>query len=291
MQTGLVGTRDRISVVAGDEAAVGRDEGHRPAVPEASFSVARRRHERWGSLVPVSDVNPADQLVGAIHAGDVESAERLVAAQPGLASSTLGGRHGTRTPLHVVADWPGYFPNGPMIARVLLAAGADPNARDPDTPSETPLHWAASSDDADVARVLIDGGADIDLPDGSIGTPLENAIGYGCFNVARLLVERGARVEKLWVAAALGMVDRLQELVAAGPEFDVDALSQAFWHACNAGQRRAAEFLLGRGADLNWVPPYAEGTPLDAAQQFTTQQQNVISWLRDRGAMEANHRE
>ena len=73
----------------------------------------------------------ADQLVGAIHVGDVDQVERLVASDPVLASSALGGRHGTRTPLHVVADWPGYFPNGPRIALVLLAAGADPNAREP----------------------------------------------------------------------------------------------------------------------------------------------------------------
>ena len=48
---------------------------------------------------------------------------------------------------------------------MLIEAGADPNARDPDQPrSETPLHWAASSDDVDVARALIDGGADVDAP-------------------------------------------------------------------------------------------------------------------------------
>ena len=230
----------------------------------------------------------ADQLVGAIHVGDVDQVERLVASDPVLATSALGGRHGTRTPLHVVADWPGYFPNGPRIALVLLAAGADPNAREPVEGSETPLHWAASSDDADVARVLIDGGADVDLPGGSIGTPLDNAIGYGCWNVARLLVERGARVENLWVAAALGMVDRLEELVSARSQADIDGLSQAFWHACNAGQRRAAEFLLDAGADVNWVPDYAQGTPLDAAQQRGTQQENVITWLRERGARTAD---
>jgi ankyrin repeat protein len=134
---------------------------------------------------------------------------------------------------------------------------------------------------------LIDGGADINLPDGSIGTPLDNVIGYGCWNVARLLVERGARVENLWVAAALGMVDRLEELVSAEPNADMDKLSQAFWHAGNAGQRRAAEFLLGQGANLDWIPDYAQGTPLDAAQQLGTQQQNVISWLHERGARTA----
>jgi uncharacterized protein len=42
---------------------------------------------------------------------------------------------------------------------------------------QVPLHWAASSDDVDVAEVLIDAGADIEAPDGSIGTPLDNAVG------------------------------------------------------------------------------------------------------------------
>ena len=64
-------------------------------------------------------------------------------------------------------------------------------------------------------------------------------------------------------------------------------LSQAFWHACAGGQRRAAEYLLARGADLNWVPDYAEGTPLDAANSLGTRQENVVSWLRERGATSA----
>src|SRR5262249_13976355 len=119
-----------------------------------------------GNLYRVSDVSAADQLVAAIHVGDVVLIEQLVSSDAGLASGPLGGRHGNRTPLHVVADWPGYWPNGPQIVAILLAAGADPNARDPAPHSETPLHWAASSDDADVARALVDGGADINVPDG-----------------------------------------------------------------------------------------------------------------------------
>src|SRR5262249_45459009 len=149
-----------------------------------------------------------------------------------LASRAVGGRYGTRTPLHVVADWPGYFPNGPEIARILLDAGADPNARDPEPGSETPLHWAASSDDVDVAAALIDGGADLETPDGSIGTPLDNAVGYACWHVARLLEQRGARVDKLWHAAALGMLDRLEQLLVS--ESDPEQISKGFWHACTA---------------------------------------------------------
>jgi ankyrin repeat protein len=239
----------------------------------------------------VIEMSAADQLVEAIRRGDAVAVERLLASDAGLASSPLGGTHGTRTPLHVVADWPGYFPNGPQIVRMLIAAGGDPNARGPGRSSETPLHWAASSDDVDVARALIDGGADINVPDGSIGTPLDNAIGYGCWNVARLLAERGAAVETLWHAAALGMVDRLQALISGHPDVGTDELSQALWHACAAGQRRAAELLLGEGANVNWSPDYAEGTPLDVAQGLGTQQQNVISWLRERGARTSGHAE
>ena len=214
-----------------------------------------------------------------------------MAADAGLASRPIQGRHGTRTPLHVVADWPGYFPNGPAIVRCLVAAGADPNARDPGPGSEAPLHWAASSDDVDVARALIDAGADIGLPDGSIGTPLDNAIGYCCWGVARLLVDRGAPVDRLWHAAALGMLDRLRELASTHPGPSADALSQAFWHACAAGQRRTAEFLLGAGADPNWVPDYASGTPLDAAHDLGTQRENVIGWLRALGARSATRQD
>jgi uncharacterized protein len=46
---------------------------------------------------------------------------------------------------------------------VLIAAGGDPNAAvEGSWHAETPLHWAASSDDVDVARALIDEGADIE---------------------------------------------------------------------------------------------------------------------------------
>ena len=189
--------------------------------------------------------------------------------------------------MHLVTDWPGYFPNGPEIVRLLIEAGADPNAltagRDSPGPGdETPLHYAASSDDVDVAEALIDAGADIETPDGSIGTPLDNALGYGCWHVARLLVARGARVDKAWHAAALGMLGRLEALLGSDPP--PEDVSQAFWHACAGGQRRAAEYLLSRGADLNWEPDYAHGTPLDVASGLSTRQENVVSWLRELGA-------
>jgi len=236
----------------------------------------------------------AVELRRAIRAGDVEAVQRSLGNDPALAAARLGSKDsGSGTPLHVVTDWPGYFPHGPEIVRLLISAGADPNALTTSRGAqasgpgdETPLHYAASSDDVDVAEALIDGGADVEAPGGSIGTPLDNAIGYGCWHVARLLAARGARVDKAWHAAALGMLGRLEVLLSGGsPAQDV---SQAFWHACAAGQRRAAEYLLSCGADLNWEPDYARGTPLDAAGGLGTRQQNVLSWLREMGARSAN---
>jgi hypothetical protein len=245
------------------------------------------------TILTLPDDDPrAVELVAAVRGGDVDLVRRLLSDNPDLARARFGGRGGTRTALHVVTDWPGYFPNGPDIVNVLIDAGADPNAlttgRDQETPgpgSETPIHYAASSDDVDVAAALIDGGADLETPGGSIGTPLDNAVGYACWHVARLLVTRGARVEKVWHAAALGMLDRLDQLLV--PEIDPEQISQGFWHACAAGQRRAAERLLGAGADLNWEPDYAQGTALDAATGLGTRQDNVISWLQSLGARSA----
>ena len=226
-------------------------------------------------------------LTAAIHGGDLDTVRRIVAERPELASARMIGRKGAeggwRTPLHAATDWPGYFPAAPAAVALLLEAGADPNDDTGGDRPETPLHWAASTDDLDVAVVLIDNGAELDRSGGSIGTPLDNAIGYACWHVARFLVARGARVDKLWHAAALGMVERIELLLAERPAA-ADQVSQAFWHACAGGQRRAAEYLLARGADLDWVPDYAEGTPLDAATSLDTRRENVVSWLREQGA-------
>jgi uncharacterized protein len=124
---------------------------------------------RW-----IPDGDPvASELRLAVRVGDVEAIQRLLRNDPALATARFIGRGGgTGTPLHIVTDWPGYFPNGPAVVRLLISAGADPNAlttghgSEPGPGSETPLHYAASSDDVDVAEALIDGGADIEVPGG-----------------------------------------------------------------------------------------------------------------------------
>lgn len=230
------------------------------------------------------DESPAAEIIQAVRRGDDGTIRRLLDANPGLGGEYIRGAGGSaRTLLHVVTDWPGFFPNGPAVARTLLEAGADPDARVTGGKfAEAPLHWAASSDDAEVARTLIDGGADVEIPDGSIGTPLDNAIGYGCWNVARLLVSAGVRVDKLWHAAALGLSDRLRELLVESHPSS-EELTEAFLQACSGGQRRTAELLLALGADVHATPGYGK-SPLRAAASLGTARELLLEWLRAQGA-------
>lgn len=217
--------------------------------------------------------------VHAIRTGDITSLASLLRQHPGLVAEEI---HGTRTPLLAAADWPGFFPAAPATVRLLIEAGADPNADTGGDKPETPLHWTASSDDADVADALISGGARLETPGGSIGTPLDNAIGYGCWNVARLLVQRGARVDKLWHAAALGIMPRVEELLATDPAPSADEITEAFWQACHGGQRRTAERLLASGADLTGTPGYSDQAPAEVAAELGTQRENLVTWLQER---------
>jgi ankyrin repeat protein len=237
------------------------------------------------------DDHVAIELALAVHFGQLDILKSVLSARPELASVGMVGPKGLdggwRTPLHVATDWPGYFPYAPQSAALLLEAGADPNLDSGGGRPETPLHWAASNDDVDVAAVLVDGGARLDTPGGSIGTPLDNAVGYGCWHVARLLVERGAPVERLWQAAALGMLSRIDELLAATPDPAQSEIDQAFYHACQGGQLRAAQRLLAASADVAAIPDYAgDATALDMALSPDTRREQLATWLREQGVTE-----
>jgi uncharacterized protein len=173
--------------------------------------------------------------------------------------------------------------------RTLLAAGADPDAG---KVPETPLHWAASSDDLEVADALLAGGADLEVRGGSIagGTPLANAVGYGCWQVARRLLQAGARVEWLWQAAALGLTDRVEAFFSQPTPPTPAEIDAAFWQACHGGQRRTAEYLLGRGANPRAIPDYARDSALEIAASPDTGRQALVAWLRDVGAGPARDR-
>jgi ankyrin repeat protein len=223
-----------------------------------------------------------DAAVKAIQSGDVDSLKRLLSENPDLVKARVDGK---RTLLHVATDWPGHFPNNPATVATLVAHGADINAAFLGRHSETPLHWATSSDDIDVLDLLLDLGADIEAGGAVIGggTPMADAVAFGQWRAARRLLERGARTT-LWQAAALGLMARVEQYFAGEPAPAPDEITNAFWCACHGGQQAAAEYLLQRGADLDWVG-YNQLTPLDAAARSGAVE--LVQLLRGRGAKSA----
>jgi uncharacterized protein len=219
--------------------------------------------------IPSGDAR-AVALVTAIRGGDIEALQKLLSGEPDLATArVLDDRGVSRTLLHVAADWPGHFPNGPGTVAVLASAGADVNARvghsGPSGSPETPLHWAASSDDVGVLDALLDAGADIEAP-GAVftgGAPMSDAVVFEQWSAARRLLERGATTT-IWQAAALGLLERVRDLCANEPVPAEREITNALWHACRSGQRATAEYLLERGADLQWIGHDGQ-TPYDAA--------------------------
>ena len=261
-----------------------RRQGATTSLAAVQLSLARKYgFPSWRKLkAHVELLEHAVAAIEAISSGDTKSLKRLLSQKSNLANTRIDDK---RTLLHVATDWPGHFPNNTETIATLVASGADVNAEFAGRHSETPLHWAASSDDVGAIDVLLDHGANIEARGSVIGggTPMSDAVAFGQWRAARRLVERGARTT-LWQAAALGLMDRVDESFTLVPPPTPDEITNAFWCACHGGQLAAAEYLLGRGADLNWIG-HDGCSPLDAANRSAASE--LVQWLRSRGAKSA----
>lgn len=232
-------------------------------------------------------------LVTAIVAGDVGRVEALLGEDPTRASATLPGN--PRSMLHHATDWPGHRPNVGDTIAMLVAAGADPDIAMPPSEdglvAETPLHWAASSDDVTAIDALLAAGATVDVAGGIFGgcTPFEEAVIFEKYAAARTLLEAGA-ANYLPGAAALGQADVVESFFA-GSEVRTDVgvlphwttfppvqvvLDRAFQFACRAGHLDIARTLHRRGADAASVTPAGTSARDEASGNGHDQ---VVTWL------------
>jgi ankyrin repeat protein len=230
--------------------------------------------------------------IEAVRAGDVERFRALIAADPSLATSRSSVSHPTL--LQCVALDGKDKPNNVEMARILIDAGAELNE---------PLIAAGSIDNRVIAELLLDCGAAIDGTGG--WSPLEEALYWNNQNVIALLLERGARVQNLRMAAALGRTDLIESYFNAHGNLKPEAgqidwpfgkrldtwsqdrqgiINNAFVYACMHGHIDAAKLLLEKGAEINVVPggfDYA-GTGLHYAA--LNGHRAMIEFLLDRGA-------
>ena len=146
--------------------------------------------------------------------------------------------------------------------RSLLEESVDVNASQGD--GTTALHWAAHRNDVDMARLVLEAGADVAAKT-RLGemTPLFMAAKSGNAAIVELLIEAGADANSvnteigttsLMLAAASGSVDAVNTLLDAGAEVDRKDINQgqtALMFAAAPGRVDVIKLLAERGADLN----------------------------------------
>ena len=209
-------------------------------------------------------------LPTACHTGDIERVRELLRQDPSSANKT--GEH------------EGYY----------LGAGA-------------PLSNAASVGRMDIVQLLLDHGADPNLPEEQIapkGKALYSAVFNGHYEIAKLLLERGAfpnppvesSGDALWVSREFRPNQRIEQLLLSygaapwpkDPDGDWDARTQNWLRvsplhkAARKGDVTEAKKLIEAGADLTARDEHLRSTPLAWAAKFG--QLEMVKFLLQHGA-------
>jgi ankyrin repeat protein len=233
--------------------------------------------------------------IGAIKTDDVDRLRAIVDADPSVATSRSSTSHPTLLQCLVLdaKDSPRQID----MARILTGAGADVNE---------PLVAAAGVDNAAAVAYLLDRGAAIDGTGG--WSPLEEALYWNGRRVVDLLLQRGASIRNLRIAAGLGRTDVMRTFFNDDGSLRSEAgrvnwpweerspkfasfrqdrqgiVDNALVYACMHGHLDAAAFLLDQGARINTIPggfDYSGGALHYAAFNG---QRAMVDFLLARGA-------
>lgn len=249
--------------------------------------------------------------IGAIKAGDADQLRALVQADATLATSRSSTSHPTLLQCLVLDAR--RLPNQVEMARILLDAGADVNV---------PLCACASGDNVAAATLLLDCGATVDGLGG--WSPLEEALYWNSQGVLDLLVQRGASIHNLRIAAGLGRTDSIEAFFATDGSLRPDAgtinwpwgdlnvievsnfdrhgkdalaakfasfaqdrqgiIDNAFVYACMHGHLEAATLLLDKGAQLDAIPGGFDYSGTALHYAALNGHRAMVEFLLERGA-------
>ena len=239
-----------------------------------------------------SDAARIEPALRAFLAGDAPALQRAVDADPDVVNLYVG-----ENTLLELATQPQMSSVPRDVITVLIDAGAA---------LDRALNLAGCWNLPELARQLLDAGADPTARADANITPLESAAMHGSRESADVLVAHGVHRGGLWLAAAAGQLDLVRSWVDAGgnllrppgayrPNFaDVgrpagapptddatEIVGEAFVFAAANGRRRVVEYLHAAGVDVD-SRPYRNTTGLHLAIQFSKLE--MVHRLLDLGA-------
>ena len=259
------------------------------ALADAQYLIAQAHsYENWASfaaevraLQTVSRTSAFEQAADAVVSGDLATLDELLNKNPDLIREKSKRTHHVTLLHYVAANGVEDFrqktpPNAVEVAERLIAAGAAVDAL-ADTYGgdvyQTTLNLLVSSThpaeaglQAKLVEVLLDHGAAIDGL-ASDSSPILTALAFGYRDSADTLARRGAAINHVVVAAAVGRLDLVRDWVVDGntlskehgpytgpywvhiPDDAKGQIELSLVWACKFGRSEVARFLLERGVD------------------------------------------
>lgn len=201
----------------------------------------------------------AAQLISAVKKGSAEEVREMICAGAPL---ELKNGEGALTAAVLRDD--------PVIANMLLEAGADVNEIDPVT-GRTPVCFAAGEGSLSMVSMLLDHGADPVIRDGMGVSPLYTAVLNNDFEITKTLLKKGALIDSprlLLRAVENGSWDVTDLLVKAGACSDTKWAFCSLASAVQRGKTKMVKLMLEHGADPNiCVPNSAVPLPIIIAAE------------------------
>jgi ankyrin repeat protein len=282
---------------------IDRDDARLAVARWYEFQDWQRLEEYAASVQQPGPIAQFERAVEAVIGGDIATLKTLLAEDPELVRARSTRVNNFDPPMHrstllhylAANGVEGYRQRSPQnaaeVAKVLLEAGADPNA----------LSWAYGGQCTTMAllvsstppanagvqvplvETLIDFGASMSPEgEGNWTSPIETALVFGKHDAAQALVRRGAPVQSLAAAAGLGRIDDVKKML---PKSDAHDRHRALALAAQNGHADAVQALLDAGEDPNrFNPPGTHSHTPPIHQAVAAGHLNVVKLLVDRGA-------